>query len=406
MATVVEAAAPIAEELAKPAREKGAREESRIPQLDGLRGVAIAMVVLYHYFSLHFTASRGSILGYLLYPARFGWSGVDLFFVLSGFLIGGILLDAKGSSNYFQVFYIRRFLRIVPIYYALLVAFFALMAWFGEHPNRFWPWTIEENLPRYTYFLFLQDIWASIYNSLGSAPLAVYWSLSVEEQFYFALPLLIRFLSRERMRVLALEIIVLAPALRIALFSFFPRHPHAWYLLMPCRADALFWGVLAAILLRDAEWRARTERNRRWLLGMIVVMAAGVPFVGQTELALRGLLMVSLMFSWFAALYFCLLIYALSFPESAWSRFLNYRPLRSLGIIAYGVYLLHEGVLDFFLRVRSQLAASTTTLAYGVVALLAIAVTIGLAHISWAYFEKRFVKFSHRCRYQNAVTSS
>jgi peptidoglycan/LPS O-acetylase OafA/YrhL len=375
----------------------------RIPQLDGLRGVAIAMVVLYHYFSLHFSVSPGTLTAYLVYPTRFGWSGVDLFFVLSGFLIGGILLDAKGSSNYFQVFYVRRFLRIVPVYYLLLAGFFSLIAWFAAHPNEFWPWTLEENLPRYTYFLFLQNIFASIYNSLGSAPLAVYWSLSIEEQFYFALPFLIRFFSRERIRFLAVEIILLAPVLRIALFSFFPTHPHAWYLLMPCRADSLFFGVLGAILLRDADWRNRVERNRALLLGMILFLAAGVPFVAQTEWALRGLIMVSLMFSWFAALYFLVLIYALSFRSSHSSRFLSWSWLRRLGIIAYGVYLMHEGVLDFVLRVVARTSGPLHVRSYVLVAFLSAGITISLAQISWTYFEKRFVNFSHRYKYEKAA---
>jgi peptidoglycan/LPS O-acetylase OafA/YrhL len=376
---------------------------ARIPELDGLRGVAIAMVVLYHYFSLHFSVSPKTLAAYLVYATRFGWSGVDLFFVLSGFLIGGILLDAKGSSNYFQVFYIRRFLRIVPVYYLLLTGFFLLLAWFAAHPNEFWPWTLAENLPRYTYFLFLQNIFASISNSLGSAPLAVYWSLSIEEQFYFVLPFLIRFLSRERMRFLALEIILLAPVLRIALFSFFPTHPHAWYLLMPCRADALFFGVLAAMVLRDAHWRARVQRHRALLGGMILFLAAGVPFVAQTEWALRGLLMVSLMFSWFAALYFLVLIYALSFKGSHSSRLLCWSWLRRLGIIAYGVYLMHEGVLDFVLRVVARTSRPLPVVSYVLVAFFCAGMTLSLAELSWTYFEKRFVNFSHRYKYEKVV---
>jgi peptidoglycan/LPS O-acetylase OafA/YrhL len=374
----------------------------RIPQLDGLRGVAIAMVVLYHYFSLHFSVSPGIATAYLVYPTRFGWSGVDLFFVLSGFLIGGILLDAKGANNYFQVFYIRRFLRIVPVYYLLLIGFFSLIAWFGAHPNELWPWTLQENLPRYTYFLFLQNIFASISNSLGSAPLAVYWSLSIEEQFYFALPFLIRFFSRERIQFLAVEIILTAPVLRIALFSFYPTHPHAWYLLMPCRADSLFFGVLGAILLRDPKWRKRIARNRPMLGGMILFLAAGVPFIAQTHWALRGLIMVSLMFSWFAALYFLVLIYALTFTSSHSSRCLSWSWLRRLGVIAYGVYLLHEGVLDFALRVVSRTSGPVHDLPYGFVALLSVAITISLAQISWTYCEKRFVNFSHRYKYEKA----
>ena len=126
----------------------------------------------------------------------------------------------------------------------------------------------------------------------------------------------------------------------------------------------------------------------------------------QTEWALRGLIMVTLMFSWFAALYFLVLIYALSFTGSYWSRFLNWRWLRRLGIIAYGVYLLHEGVLDFALRVVSRTSGPLHTLPYVLVALLCMAITISLAQMSWAYFEKRFVNFSHRYKYEKAAESA
>jgi len=371
------------------------RSPIRIAQLDGLRGVAIAMVVLYHYFSFHLTAPKGTLVWYLAYPTRFGWSGVDLFFVLSGFLIGGILFDAKGSKNYFQVFYVRRLLRIVPVYYLLLILFFSSVAWFGVHPSVLWPWKLGENLPRFTYFLFLQNIWAAIYGVLGSAPLAVCWSLGVEEQFYLTLPLLIRFFSRERIRFLAAEIILLAPVLRIALFSFFPSHPHFWYLLMPCRADSLFFGVLGAILLRDPAWRSRIERNRPILRSAIVFFAIGVPFVTQAQMTARGLVMVSLMFSWLAAFYLSLLIYGMTFTTSRVSKVLNWTWLRGLGVIAYGVYLFHQGLLDFTLRVAS-LGTKSGAVPYLPVALAAMTVTVCLAYLSWEKFEKPFVRFSHR----------
>jgi peptidoglycan/LPS O-acetylase OafA/YrhL len=92
----------------------------RVPELDGLRGIAIGMILVFHYFLLQFVVVPGTPAAYALAMGRLAWSGVDLFFVLSGFLIGGILLDVRDSSNYFQVFYTRRFFRIVPVYCVLL----------------------------------------------------------------------------------------------------------------------------------------------------------------------------------------------------------------------------------------------------------------------------------------------
>src|ERR1700680_175631 len=89
----------------------------RIPELDGIRGTAIGVVLFYHYIYLITRVRPASVLSYIMAPGRLGWSGVDLFFVLSGFLIGGILLDARETSNYFRTFYVRRVHRILPIYY-------------------------------------------------------------------------------------------------------------------------------------------------------------------------------------------------------------------------------------------------------------------------------------------------
>src|SRR5271165_2873385 len=203
-----------------------------------------------------------------------------------------------------------------------------------------------------------------------------------------------------RRRALAVEIIFLAPVLRIALFSFYPNYPHAWYLLMPCRADSLFFGVLGAILLGDSGWRMRIQQNRRLLCGLIVLLAVGVPFVTQTQLAARGLIMVSIMFSWLAAFYLLVLIYTVTFSESHVTRILNWCWLRRLGVVAYGVYLLHEEILDIGLRVASFSLKTIAVPIYVIVALLCLTVTFLLAYLSWEKFEKPIVTFSHRYKYE------
>src|SRR5882762_1654744 len=131
----------------------------RIPELDGLRGVAIAMVLVSHYAVFGFVTKHGSLTSYLKALPGLGWSGVDLFFVLSGFLIGGILLDARESSNYFQVFYARRFFRIVPLYSICLFVIFILTKSIVPLivPRFHWPGL--DRIPWYGYALFLQNFW-------------------------------------------------------------------------------------------------------------------------------------------------------------------------------------------------------------------------------------------------------
>jgi peptidoglycan/LPS O-acetylase OafA/YrhL len=372
----------------------------RIPELDGLRGVAIGMVVIYHAFLFHVVPQHGSLLAYALTPVRIGWSGVDLFFVLSGFLIGGILLDARDAPNYFSTFYIRRFFRIVPVYYATLAILFALSLVARSHPGTPADWGMDGILTLYVFPLFVHNIWMAVCNTMGPGMLPVFWSLGVEEQFYLTLPLLVRFCTRRRLATLAIEAILLAPILRLLLYSFWPNHPLAWFVLMPCRADSLCFGVLAAIALRNVAWKAWLTSHRRLLRALLVFFAAGLPFVTQTDMLANGLFMVSLMLSWLAAFYVLVLVYAMTFSNSLLARCLRWPWLRWLGTIAYGMYLLHIMVLSIvvdFLGAALHLHSPVAQLA---AASLAIAITLALSSISWLYFEKPLVARGHRLVYQ------
>src|SRR6266852_1629546 len=126
---------------------KGVGERERIPELDGLRGIAIGTVLFFHYFFFIAAVPPGSVLSYLMVGGRMGWSGVDLFFVLSGFLIGGILLDARDSSNFFCVFYLRRFFRIIPAYLLLLTAYLLLNTLVTGHSTRTLALVTQNGLP-------------------------------------------------------------------------------------------------------------------------------------------------------------------------------------------------------------------------------------------------------------------
>src|ERR1700739_188454 len=195
------------------------RFSGRIPELDGIRGAAIASLLLYPYFFLTFQFRPGSLPAYLQATGRLGWSGVDLFFVLSGFLIGGILLDARKSSNYFKVFYTRRFLRIVPIYAVCLAGAFGLISIMRLDATGKFAWMWTNQLPWTPYLVFLQNFWMAHRNTLGLFGLTVTWSLAVEEQFYLTLPLVIRILNPRQLIGALIVGILTAPILRIALHA-------------------------------------------------------------------------------------------------------------------------------------------------------------------------------------------
>src|ERR1700730_12028781 len=147
------------------------------------------MVVAVHYAG----AEVGPVPRFPIFisgPMNLGWSGVDLFFVLSGFLIGGILLDARQSANYFRVFYTRRFFRIIPIYYVFLLIVLGLssLGTFGLTSD--FSWMFVWRLPWLPQFLFLQNFWMALINNFGAQGLGVTWSLAVEEQFYVTIPAL------------------------------------------------------------------------------------------------------------------------------------------------------------------------------------------------------------------------
>jgi peptidoglycan/LPS O-acetylase OafA/YrhL len=394
-------------ESAAPARAVAAAPApKRIPELDGLRGVAIGMVVLYHAFLFHVVPRHGSLLAYALTPVRIGWSGVDLFFVLSGFLIGGILLDARDARNYFSTFYIRRFFRIVPIYYATLLALLALSIVARYHPGVPADWKMDGLLSLYVFPLFVHNIWMAACNTMGPGMLPVFWSLGVEEQFYLTLPLLVRYCTRRRLATIAVEAILLAPILRLVLYSFLPKHPLAWFVLMPCRADSLFFGVLAAVALRDVSCKAWLAAHRSLLRAVIVIFALGLPFVTQTDMLANGLFMVSLMLSWLAAFYCLVLVYAMSFPDSLPARCLRWPWLRWLGTIAYGMYLLHIMVLSLVVDYLGAALHLHSPLAQLLAASLAIAVTWALSSASWLYFEKPLVARGHRLIYESDSRTS
>src|SRR5579872_27934 len=140
----------------------------RIPQLDGLRGVAILLVLVYHYVSFAIQYGAPHFVTVLSIPANIGWSGVNLFFVLSGFLLGGILLDARGSPNYFRTFYIRRICRIFPLYFAFLVT--AFVACKALHSPAQIPWWYCP--------AFLQNFWMAVHNNFAGPFLTPTWTLA------------------------------------------------------------------------------------------------------------------------------------------------------------------------------------------------------------------------------------
>jgi len=358
----------------------------RIPQLDGLRGVAILMVVVHHFYGDVMNFTTGVVMQLMFIITSLGWSGVDLFFVLSGFLIGGILLDARDSSNYFRVFYRRRLFRIFPLYFAFLAAFF-LAARFIHVPEL--DVYFSPLVPWQACVTFFQNFWMAIHNDFGAGALNPIWSLAVEEQFYLALPLVIYFVRGPRLIQLLAVGIIGAPLTRLALFLAVPNLKLAPYVLLPCRMDALLLGVATAYLARqESAWEVvRAHRRYLWTAIEILTLVCALFLIypsphDDTITMLLG-------YDCFALLYTCILVTCL--VDNRLAKVLQAKWLMGLGSIAYCVYLIHQLVFSF---VFSMLQGYTKN--WVIMAIVSTIVTLILAKLSWEFFEKPCVRFGHR----------
>ena len=186
----------------------------RIPALDGLRGIAILVVLLRHAIfgvtSVQGIEAHSRFATFVIACGQLSWSGVDLFFVLSGFLIGGILLDARSSPRYFQTFYIRRAYRILPLYF-LVIGLSLLPHLLAQFSVARATHTTPLPLPWLSYATFTQNFWMAYLGVFGPSGMGITWSLAIEEQFYLSIPLLIRNVRPRNLMIFLLMVIPARP---------------------------------------------------------------------------------------------------------------------------------------------------------------------------------------------------
>ncbi len=367
---------------------------SRIPELDGVRGLAIALVLIFHYVELPVATGARTLWGStalfygLFLPTRFMWSGVDLFFVLSGFLIGGILLDNRESPRYYSVFYLRRFHRIFPLYY-LLIAVVAVGVWA-------WPLSplFRGSMPMWVFPVFAQNLTGD-YTRAPEA-IEVTWSLAVEEQFYLLFPFIVKLCSRTALLYVLGACLVAAPVLRTLLIL------DGWgfelvYSLLPTRADTLALGVLAAMIVRSEAATTWVKVNARrlylCLLGLIALVSTMLKWTDYSYLGTVG-------YSIFGTAHFLFILLLLIAPLPLMKAAFSARWLRWLGMVSYCVYLVHYpmkiGMFQLFMPGHDLVINGTKSL---VVTIAALVTTLAVAQFSWVVLERPLVKRAH-VRYQ------
>lgn len=379
----------------------------RYRQLDGIRGMAILPVLIWHYTASKLDSQTGPIANSVKIIFGTTWSGVDLFFVLSGFLIGGILLDNRDAPNYYKAFYTRRICRIFPLYFGWLLVFlvvaFSTSNIVLSDPLKL---VFLNLLPLWSYFTFTQNIAMVLGNTMGADWLGITWSLAVEEQFYLVLPFIIRLVPMRRLPYLLVTLIVAAPMLRL-LQCFIP--PHSTFpnnVLMPLRADALLLGVLSAQLLRQPNTAAYLQAHIRSMYVALTLLLGGVALYSFISTSPADFFISTFGYSWLALLYTCLILIAMIEKRGIISWLTKQSWLCSLGVLAYGIYMLHQGINGLAHALILNRFPSLQMIDDYLVTAVALLVTILLAYVSWIKIEKRVVALGHSVNYEGFSISN
>lgn len=361
------------------------RFRGHIAELDGLRAVAVSLVLLTHF-------SPQTIVGSLLWKIEsVGWMGVDLFFVLSGFLITGILVDAREKQFYYRNFYVRRILRIFPLYYAVLIGCTVLLDVWHLSPVRA---TLAEAS---WFFLYIGNFRTTVVGHLPYIGFLIpLWSLQIEEQFYLVFPCLVRKLTPTALVRLLIWVVVLSGPLRLGLYLWHPTRQIVEYVFFPCRIDGLALGALVALRVRRGPWNIRPAYATALAIAMLGILA-GCLSLGGYEWNTRGICTFG--YSVIALTFTAVLIWVLRFRDTRQTAWLRNGVVQYLGKISYGIYLLqipayllarkithHFGLERLFLQEWNWKAAGWEGFA------LVVTLAIMLASMSWYFFESPILR--------------
>jgi peptidoglycan/LPS O-acetylase OafA/YrhL len=360
----------------------------RVRALDGLRGAAIVWAVSTHLMETFRPVSTFDRVSFIV--AKAGWVALETFFALSGYLITSILWDTRGSRHYLLTFYARRLVRIVPVYYGFLLG---LIFWItqidaldaGESRAllrvQAWYWSFLVN-----WLVYWKDRWLiAPYNT------AHFWSLAVEEQFYFAWPLCVMRLSRERLLKVAVAAFVFSVALRVGLVRGGADGLRV-YVCTPARLDSLALGAVVALI---GKGPTGFSALRRWILpaGLVslAVLLAIVFYKG--ELIASDPLVQIVGFAVIAVGSSALIAGCASLPDSRVARVFDRPSLRRFGRYSYVMYVVHYPLVFALKRVGFTIPHLTEMvgslhLAAVLYLVTLMTFTVGIAALSWELVEK------------------
>ncbi|MEO5685227.1 MAG: acyltransferase [Chitinophagaceae bacterium] len=345
-------------------------QHSRIRVLDGSRGLAILLVLGYHYYSFF----------------SFGWIGVDLFFVLSGFLITGRLAATAGSSNYYINFYCKRLLRIAPLYYLILVLFFLVPLLWPSSVTGSYQQLIKEQA---WYWSFSVNIYNALFGWTDNIIFVPLWSVACEMQFYLIWPLICLLLfQKKQWAVILIGLVAFALVFRLFAGHFFTMQPEYRYVLLPARIDSFSIGALLYFFSREAKYHWLLHKG--WLLAVACLAAATAMMIMAKQTWQLGAEMVARYGYTLNALFWGGILGSTIQQAGGLVRIFQAKWLVTAGKYSYGIYLLHVPVKVLMVKWFKNNAPAVSIHAQ---IFLSVLLTAGLAFLSYHLFEKKFLNY-------------
>jgi peptidoglycan/LPS O-acetylase OafA/YrhL len=357
-----------------------------IPELNAIRAFGITIVILEHMWPYPRVFSK---------PLDMSWMLMDSFFVLSGFLITGILVDSRSRPDYYLNFYSRRALRILPVYYLLVTALTCASFLLGSgYLYAGIPALYKWGSP-WWFFVYLGNI-PPVFT--GRNPTAVrgsfspLWSLQIEEQFYLLFPILLHRLNLRTIRRILLGLVCFSPLLRILLYYLYPANAKIQYVFLPCRMEGLALGALIAIRFRMGPWDLPKRTLTVVTLTAIAVALLSAAWGGYGVYSPFNRTVGYLISSIACA---CVVVWLVRFRGSRITACFRLPPVKHLANISYGAYLFHLTILAALVPISGALRMKGLSQGYlGVVSVFVL--TLIFASLSWRFVESPLLRLKEK----------
>jgi peptidoglycan/LPS O-acetylase OafA/YrhL len=359
-----------------------------IPELNGLRGLACLMVLGVHFEDM--APGSTGLLRFLTVFQSQDWSGVDLFFVLSGFLIIGTLLDHEGKPGWIRSYFVARAFRLLPLY-SLLLGIYSYFLY-----RHFSPPFFTGKVPTWSFFCFLHSWFAGLGNVDFPVFLSVTWSLAAEVHYYLGAAVLVIAVRKNRRPWYLAAAILLAWLVRVALIIYRPKFNFGYYILPIARMDGFAFGGCIALLSRSPEVIDFVRKYTRGILSMLGILLFGIFLFTVNEVSCYSRVAGLFGYAWFDVFYSLLLLLVLAKSGDRRLRLLARGPIPYIGLISYGVFLFQVPVktlCDIFLGREYKYITRPAELAYP---LAESALLIGVASLSWFLFEEPLIRVGRR----------